>query len=198
MNVIFDLGGVVFTWDPDKLIADIFENKEVHQVVRSEIINHHDWVELDRGTLSEEEAIGRGSRRTGLPESELKRFMHAVPPFLTPIDKSVQLMQELKNNSNKLYVLSNMHIASITHIEKKYSFWDLFDGQVISCRVRKVKPESDIYQHLLESYRLNTKDTVFIDDTDINLKAAANLGLSTIKFENPDQCKRELVNLGCL
>jgi putative hydrolase of the HAD superfamily len=52
MNVVFDLGGVVFTWDPDKLIADIFENKEVHQVVRSEIINHHDWVELDRGTLS--------------------------------------------------------------------------------------------------------------------------------------------------
>jgi putative hydrolase of the HAD superfamily len=155
------------------------------------------WVELDRGTLSEEEAIGRGSRRTGLPESELKRFMHAIPPFLTPIEKSVQLIQELKNN-NKLYVLSNMHIASITHIEKKYSFWDLFDGQVISCRVRKVKPESDIYQHLLESYRLNIKDTVFIDDTDINLKAAANLGLSTIKFENPDQCKRELVNLGCL
>ncbi len=198
MNVVFDLGGVVFTWDPDKLIADIFENKEVHQIVRSEIINHHDWLELDRGTLSEEEAIGRGSRRTGLPESELRRFMQAVPPFLTPIDKSLQLIQELKNNNNKLYVLSNMHVASITHIEKEYSFWDLFDGKVISSRVHKVKPESDIYQHLLDRYRLNINETVFIDDTDINLRVAADLGIMTIKFDNPDQCKRELVNLGCL
>jgi putative hydrolase of the HAD superfamily len=91
-----------------------------------------------------------------------------------------------------------MHVASITHIEKEYSFWDLFDGQVISCRINKVKPESDIYQHLLDRYRLNINETVFIDDTDINLKAAADFGIMTIKFDNPDQCKQELVNLGCL
>jgi putative hydrolase of the HAD superfamily len=124
--------------------------------------------------------------------------MQAVPPFLTPIDKSLQLIQELKNNNNKLYVLSNMHVASITHIEKEYSFWDLFDGKVISSRVHKVKPESDIYQHLLDRYRLNINETVFIDDTDINLRVAADLGIMTIKFDNPDQCKQELVNLGCL
>jgi putative hydrolase of the HAD superfamily len=198
LNVIFDLGGVVFNWDPDKLIADIFENKEIHHIVRSGFINHHDWVDLDRGTLTEEEAIKRGSGRTGVPESKLKRFMQAVPPFLTPIDESLQLVQDLKDNAHKLYVLSNMHIASITHVENEYSFWHFFDGKVISCRIHKVKPEKDIYQYLLDRYQLSINETVFIDDTDINLKVAADFGIMTIKFENPDQCRRELTNLGCL
>ena len=198
MNVVFDLGGVVFTWDPDKLIADIIDNKEIHHIVRSKIINHHDWNDLDRGILPEEEAIQRGSNRTGIPESELRRLMQAVPPFLIPIDDTVQLIQDLKNNHNKLYVLSNMHIASINHIENKYSFWDLFDGTVVSCRINKIKPDPDIYQYLLDTYQLNINETVFIDDTAINLKTAADLGITTIKFENPDQCRNELEEIGCL
>jgi putative hydrolase of the HAD superfamily len=123
--------------------------------------------------------------------------MQAMPPCLTPIDESVQLVQDLKNSQNKLYILSNMHISTINYLENKYSFWDLFDGKVISCRINKVKPEYDIYQHLLNSYQLIISDTVFIDDMDINLKAAADLGIRTIKFENPAQCRSELVNLGC-
>jgi len=197
LNVVFDLGGVVFNWNPDKLIAEIFEENKNRQLIRSEIINHDDWVDLDRGTLSEGEAIERGSIRTGIPESDVRRFMKAVPLFLTPIEKSVQLIRELKSNDNKLYVLSNMHIASITHLEKEYSFWDFFDGKVISCRIHKVKPDSNIYQYLLDEYQLNAKNTVFIDDTDINLIAAADHDMKTIKFENPDQCRRELVELGC-
>jgi putative hydrolase of the HAD superfamily len=198
LNVIFDLGGVVFTWNPDKLIADIFENKDVRRRVRTDIINHGDWTELDRGTLAENEAIKRGSKRVGIPESEVTRFMQAVPHFLTPIEKSVQLIGELKDNNNKLYVLSNMHLASITHLDKEYAFWDLFDGRIVSCRVHKVKPESEIYQHLIDQYQLDIKNTVFVDDTKINLKTAADLGITTIKFDNPDQCRRELVKLGCL
>lgn len=198
MNVVFDLGGVVFNWKPDKLIADTFENKNIHQIVLSGLFRHHDWIELDRGTLAEEEAVKRGSVRTGLPESEINRLMQAVPPFLTPIDESVQLIRDLKDNKNKLFVLSNMHLASINHLEKTYSFLDLFDGRVISCRIHKVKPEADMYHYLINTYQLDPNITLFIDDTDINLDVAEKLGIRTIKFENPAQCRRELEKLGCL
>jgi len=198
LNIIFDLGGVVFTWEPDKLIADTIDNKDIHHLIKEGIINHSDWVDLDRGTLSEDEAVKRGSMRTGLPESQIKRLMRAMPLSLTPINESVKLIEDLKKNHNKLYILSNMHHSSINHLENKYFIWDLFDGKVISCRVNKVKPEYEIYQHLLDNYHLIISDTVFIDDVDVNLKAAADLGIKTIKFENPFQCRGELVKLGCL
>jgi putative hydrolase of the HAD superfamily len=198
LNIIFDLGGVVFHWEPKKLIADTIENKDIHQKLLKGILRHQDWIELDRGSLSEEEAIKRGSQRTGLPESEILKLMQAVPPFLTPIEESVKLIQRLKNHNNKLYALSNMSHASIDYLEKTYSLWNLFDGKVISCKIQKVKPEADIYHHLIDTYQLNVNYTVFIDDTEINLETARYLGIKTIKFENADQCQRELAALGCL
>jgi len=198
VNIVFDLGGVVITWNPDEFVAHVFTDKKVQKVARTHILDHDDWIELDRGTLARDEAIVRGANRSGLSESEVHRLIHAVPSFLRPIKESVQLVQELKDNGNSLFVLSNLHPESIAHLEKEYSFLDLFQGKVISCRINKVKPELEIYQYLVKEYKLDVNNTVFIDDVEINVKAAANIGLKTIKFENPYQCRRELEALGCL
>jgi len=198
VNIVFDLGGVLVTWEPSEFIKSTVKNKQKQQVLRTEILDHPDWIALDRGTLSSQDAIQRGAKRTGLPKTEIERMLEAVPPFLTPVPESIQLLNELKKNDNNLFVLSNMHIASITYLENNYSFLDLFDGKIISCRINKVKPEPDIYEYLLCNYRLLANDTIFIDDVEINVKAAANIGLKTIKFENPNQCRRELEALGCI
>jgi hypothetical protein len=47
-------------------------------------------------------------------------------------------------------------------------------------------------------YALNGADTVFIDDVEVNLAAAAKFGIRTIKFENAAQCASQLQALGCL
>jgi putative hydrolase of the HAD superfamily len=61
-----------------------------------------------------------------------------------------------------------------------------------------LKPEPAIYAYLLKTYGLNGTETVFIDDMDVNVAAAAQFGIHTIKFENPAQCARQLQELGCL
>jgi putative hydrolase of the HAD superfamily len=198
VNIIFDLGGVVVTWDPSEFVKNTVEDKQNQQILQTEMVNHPDWIDLDRGILTEGDAVQRGAIRTGLPEFEIQRLLRAVPPFLTPIPDSLKLVKDLKTNGNKLFVLSNLHIASITYLEKNHSFLDLFDGKVISCRINKVKPEPGIYQHLLDFYKLEIDETVFIDDMEINTKAAADLGMKTITFENPDQCREELEKLECL
>ena len=88
-----------------------------------------------------------------------------------------------------------MHVASISYLEKKYKIWDMFDGIVISSRIQKVKPEVEIYEHLLTEYQLKASETVFIDDTSENLTAASSIGIQTIKFVDSCQCERDLVNL---
>jgi putative hydrolase of the HAD superfamily len=66
-----------------------------------------------------------------------------------------------------------MHAASIAYLEQTYAFWAVFTGVVISCRVQLIKPEPAIYAYLLEQYGLEASQTVFIDDTVVNLEAAA-------------------------
>ena len=198
MNVVFDLGGVVFSWRPNDIIGRVFDDPDTQSLVKTQIFEHHDWVELDRGTISFDRAVERGASRTGLPHSEVRKLLDEVPRSLTPIPGSFELIRSVKESNNNLFVLSNMQFASIAYLEREHEIWDLFDGTVISCRIQKVKPDNEIYEHLLTEHQLQAHETVFIDDMSQNLAAAAALGIQTIKFVDPPQCRQDLIRLNCL
>ena len=192
MNIVFDLGGVVFNWQPDAIINSVCDDADTRNLVRREIFEHADWVELDRGTIALQQAIDRGAIRTGLPVALIERLLAAVPLFLTPIQATIELIHDLYGTTNRLFVLSNMHLASIAYLEERHGIWDMFDGIVISSRVQMVKPEHRIYEYLLRRYQLEPAATVFIDDMAENLAAASSLGIRTIRFIDSDQCAHEL------
>lgn len=198
MNIVFDLGGVVFKWQPDAIIKSLFEDSETQETVRADIFEHPDWVELDRGTIALDQAIERGATRTGLPRQDIERLLNAVPRFLAPIEETIELIRTTRDTDNRLFILSNMHHASITYLEQRHDIWDMFDGIVISSRIRKVKPEIEIYEHLLTAYQLNVAETIFIDDMSENLAAASSIGIQTIRFVDPSQCRQALVDLECI
>ena len=50
-----------------------------------------------------------------------------------------------------------------------------------SCRVRIRKPHPDIYRHCLDSLQVEPQEAIFLDDLGMNLKAARQLGIDTIK-----------------
>lgn len=198
MNIVFDLGGVVFKWQPDNIIKSVFDDEGAQNAVRREIFQHPDWLDLDRGTLDYEQAILRGADRTGFSVTVIRQLLEQVPKHLTPIDGTFDLIRDLAGLDKQLFVLSNMHVASIDHLEREHDIWGNFAGKLISCRIKKMKPDLDIYHHLLESFDLVPEETVFIDDTEINLTAAATLGIKTIKFLDAKQCREALTQLGCV
>jgi putative hydrolase of the HAD superfamily len=198
LNIVFDIGGVVVRWEPDAIIAAVFDDPADRLKVRRQFVGHEDWLALDRGTLAPDRAVLRASQRTGLPRLALERFLARVPSELVAIPATVDLMHRLKTKNHKLFCLSNMQFASIEHLERVYSFWHLFDGIVVSCRINAIKPEAAIYAHLLDRYQLNPRETVLIDDVAANLAGAAHFNIRTIQFDNPAQCEQQLQRLGCL
>ena len=198
MNLVFDLGGVVVRWDPDAIIAGVFSDPGIRSTVKADVFSHSDWLELDRGTLARDEVIARAAQRTGVAQGEMERLLHAVPPSLAVFPETVELLYRLKRKGYPLYCLSNMGFASIEYLEKTHTFWDAFDGAVISCRLQLCKPERAIYEHLLRTYALAAEDTLFIDDVQKNLDAAEKLGIRTLRFENAAQCERALRAFGLL
>jgi len=198
LNIVFDLGGVVFDWNPDKILSHVFDNPETQRRVETEIFKHDDWVALDRGTLEFGDAVNRGAERTGLPQREIERLLNAVPASLTPFPDSIDLIHALKKTDNRLFVLSNMQFASIEYLEATHDIWELFDAAVISCRIQKVKPEPAIYEHLLSENQLIAAETVFFDDMRENVQAASQLGIQGIRFHDAAKCRQDLIDLGCL
>jgi putative hydrolase of the HAD superfamily len=196
LNLIFDLGGVVVRWDPAAIIASVFDDDDLQARVREGVFAHPDWLELDRGTLDREDAVRRAAERLGMAETEIRRLLLAVPPSLVPIPETVDLLYRLKAQGYPLYCLSNMHVASIEHLEREHEFFEVFTGKVISCRLKLCKPEPAIYQQALELNNLKPEETVFIDDVEVNVAAAGKIGMRTIQFRDARQCERELRALG--
>jgi putative hydrolase of the HAD superfamily len=198
LNIVFDLGGVILTWNPHAIIAGVFEDETTRARVWQQVFKHPDWVELDRGTLPAADAIDRAARRTGLPHADLERMFKAVPPSLVPIPEMIDLLHRLKARGHVLYCLSNMHPDSLAYLKRQYTFWGLFNGAVFSCLVHLCKPEPAIYAHMLETFGLTGPGTLFIDDMEVNLEAVKPFGIRPIRCVTPLQCEKELEAIGCL
>ena len=198
MNIVFDLGGVVVSWRPDEVIAQFFIDPDERLRVWQQVLMHADWLALDRGTLPRAEAVSRGAARAAVDAATLAALFRDFPAALIPMPDTVALMRRLHAAGQPLYCLSNMHVAAIEHLEASHDFFEVFRGRVISCRVKTIKPEPAIYAHLLASYELNATDTVFIDDLQENLDAAAAFGMQTIRFTSAAQCEKELRGFGCI
>lgn len=198
MNVVFDLGGVVVAWNPDDIIERAVADPATRPLALHHIMRHPDWLELDRGTLDLDEAIHRAAVRSGLDEGLVRSVVESVPASLVANDETVALMRRVKGAGNALYCLSNMPVGSMAYLEQRYDFWHLFDGAVISSRVHYCKPEREIYEHLLATYDLVPRETVFIDDVAANVDGARAVGMQAIRFESVAQTEEALRALGCL
>jgi putative hydrolase of the HAD superfamily len=192
LNIIFDLGGVVFDWNPDAIIGAVFEDPELQAIIRREVFEHPDWSETDRGTLTRAEAVVRWARRTGRPVAELEALMHTADVSMQLETATLALMEELAGQGRPLYCLSNMPAERYAYLRQTYDFWDLFSGIVISAHVKMVKPEPGIFEHLLATYRLDPATTLFVDDSPKNISAARSLGIQGILFTTALACRRQL------
>jgi len=191
-NVVFDFGGVLVRWQPEAIISSFYADEPSRALLRDAVIRHPDWVDMDRGTLSESAAIERFASRMGRPAAEMRALLQHVKDSLTPMPDSIALLDELAQRGVPLYGLSNMSAPMFALLKSRHDHWDRFRGIVVSGEVGMVKPDAEIFNHLAERYGLLPAETVFIDDHLPNIESARRLGLHTIHFADAQQCRREL------
>jgi putative hydrolase of the HAD superfamily len=150
---------------------------------------------MDRGLLSEYDAIVRLRKRTQRPRAELAGLFEAIKSSLQPKVDTVGLMERLAKRHIPLYCLSNMPESTFSYVRARHDFWRLFHGIVISGEVKMMKPERGIFEYLLDRYELSAAETVFIDDHPQNILAGQALGLHTVWFRDARQCEFELQRL---
>jgi putative hydrolase of the HAD superfamily len=191
-SVIFDLGGVVIEWNPDRILNSFYEDAETRAYMKKHMFQHPDWLELDRGTMEEKELLERLGERTGRDAAELSKLFQAVRESLHIKPETVALLERLYSRGVPLYCLSNISADIFEYLRERHSFWHVFKGIVISGAIKMIKPEPEIFHHLLGLYGLQASDTAFVDDNAPNVEAAKALGIHTVWFKNAGQCEAEL------
>jgi putative hydrolase of the HAD superfamily len=191
-NVIFDLGGVVFDWNPDHIVSRVQPAPELRASLKAALFGHADWRLFDRGALSESELIERLQLRIGATRQEVEAILDAVRNSLVEKPETLKLIRALQGQGTPLYCLSNMPASVYTHLRQRHNFWDAFSGIVISGEVQMMKPEPEVFLHLLATFNLRAEESVFVDDLLANIESARQVGLHAIWFKDAAQCRREL------
>jgi putative hydrolase of the HAD superfamily len=193
-NVVMDLGGVMLEWNPDHLLTRFEPDRVLRGQLRAAIFGQ-DWHLFDRGRVSEAELIGRLELRTGQTRERLAEIIEAVRESLREKPETVALVRALRERGFDIYCLSNMPGPIYEHLRGRHTFWDVFRGVVVSGEIQLMKPEPEIYLHLLERFGLQAAESVFIDDMQANVDAAKGVGLHALRFQNASQCQQDFDEL---
>ena len=195
-TVIFDIGKVLAGYGWEKYLRGIAPEEEAYRAVEQAVFLSPDWVEHDKGLLTEEEEIRDFISNAPEYEKEIRQTYENLGECVWKLDYALPWGQELKSRGFCVFALSNWPKHIYDQRKDKLDFLDLMDGYILSYQEHVIKPDPAAFRLLLERYRIEPEKAVFIDDTLKNIEAAERLGIHGIHFRSLEQAKEELEKLG--
>ncbi|CVP59872.1 hydrolase [Streptococcus pneumoniae] len=193
MNIIFDLGNVLIEWNKEKILSKICKNDLEYNLFNKFVFQSNLWIDLDNGKISLEFLENQLIDEMGHQyQDQIHELVWNWFNYVDLYDEVYELIKQLKKKNFQIYVLSNT--SSIFHIlldSVLSKISSVLDGYVISCEVKMMKPQKEIYLSLVNKYQLDIKDCIFLDDLEENVEAARTLGIKAFQIKE----RKEISNI---
>ena len=102
------------------------------------------------------------------------------------------LIGELKSKGYGIFGLTNWSMETFPQARNHFKILQMIDRYVVSGSEHLVKPDTRLFQVLLDRYSLRAEDCTFVDDNPDNVQAACGMGMHGIQFSGTENLKKEL------
>lgn len=195
-NIVFDIGNVLVDFDPKSFLKRKgFDEAMADRIIEASVKTPV-WNELDRGAWTEEELIEGFVRNDPGIGNQIRRAFSDYKDIVLPTTYAIPWIKELKSKGYRVYYLSNCSRMVEVQCEEAMAFLPYTDGGILSYTDKLIKPDPAIYLLFLERFGLKADETVFLDDTLVNIEAAEKLGIHGIWFKGKEQAECALRELG--
>ncbi len=178
----FDLGRVVFDFEYETALEKMTGRIDASRDQVMESLFYSDFGrDFEKGLISSREFYEK-FRRAFRVLVDFDEFIRIWCGIFRPNREVIDLIMRLKKNY-PVYMISNITELHFDYLYEKYAaVFSLFDGLILSYRVKSVKPEKEIYDRLVEMSGRDPADTVYIDDRSDLIEAATALGFVSRQF----------------
>ncbi|XP_059976955.1 acyl-CoA dehydrogenase family member 10 isoform X1 [Lagenorhynchus albirostris] len=200
--VIFDMGGVLIP-SPGRVAAEWeVQNHIPSGTILKALISGGEngpWMKFMRAEITTEDFLQEFGRLC----SEISKTSVPLDSFFSlltservakPFPVMTEAITQIRAKGLQTAVLSsNFYLPngkSFLPLDRKQ-----FDVVVESCLEGVCKPDARMYKLCLERLGRQPSESIFLDDLGPNLKAAASLGIHTIKVHDPETAVKELETL---
>ena len=194
--VIFDLGGVVLDSPLHAIAAYERELGIPAGFVNRVVVDTGPdgaWSRLERGELSRrafEETFEAECRAAGHGLSAATMMERIA--LCGPRPRMLRAIRTIRASGRRVAALTNNWAHEGGGGSETDALREHFDVFVESSKLGLRKPDPRIYRHVCEALTIEPAEAVFLDDIGRNLKAARELGMTTIKVETEGRALEEL------
>jgi len=189
-NIIFDLGGVLININYLKTKFE-FEKLGVRNfdALFTQFQQDRIFDQFEKGEISPENFY-KNLKNKAVIEISINEFNHAWKAMLLDFpEERMDLLEQLKK-THRLFLLSNtnsLHIPSFKRSIKLEGLYDrfskVFEKHYYSSEVGMRKPDTEIFDLVVNENKLVKEKTLFIDDSPQHVEGALKAGLKAVYLE---------------
>jgi putative hydrolase of the HAD superfamily len=192
-NLVFDLGGVILDLSVDRTLQAFarvsgIEKQQVQQIFQAS----PGFNEYEKGGMGDD-AFRQYLKKIyaiDLPDHEIDACWNAMLLGI-PEDK-LQLLLRLKQRYC-VYLLSNTNDIHLHYINTSmlpaitgaHSLDPYFHKTYYSHRMNMRKPDAEIFEQVLRENNMMPHETLFLDDSALNIAGAQAVGIQTVHVTSP-------------
>ena len=191
-NVVFDFGQVMVHFEPKYMVEQYVKDPEDSRLLQEVVFDRLYWDRLDAGTISDEETIEAVCARLpehlhGVARALQYEWIYHIPE----IEGMRALVQDIKRDFGvRTFLLSNINTYFAEH-EKEIPCLCEFEKRIYSAVCGHVKPHADMFDYLCRVCDILPEETIFIDDSEKNIKGAEAFGIRGYLFDGDSARLRE-------
>ncbi|MCK5853299.1 HAD family phosphatase [bacterium] len=196
-NILFDIGNVLVKLEHDRAFKKLakYMNPLTAMLIwakkdefMKDIQREQDLLETGKMTI--QQFFSRLKGKIGL-KMDFEQFEDAWCSMFSLNEDVVQFAEELSNNY-KIFLLSNTNETHIKHLYKEFPVFDFISGTALSHELGYLKPAPEFFSKALEKLNIIAEESVFIDDSDVNVNAASEAGITAFQFTSLEKLKTAL------
>jgi len=194
--ILLDIGGVIVEI-ADKRLIELMGNRITPQELSRCWINSEYVTLFESGrcdTMIFAEGIIKEFNMNITTEDFIDEFKLLTKGFFPG---ATELLQKIKLNYT-LACLSNTNVVQWNGLCERIAIDKYFDYTFLSYEIGKLKPELDIYKHVINVLNCNPDEIAFFDDNEANIKAGMDAGMNAYKVLGCKDLRDKLEILGLL
>jgi len=201
--VIFDVGGVLDV--PADLVAEEADRVELAAGLGLELeemwrlfYDSDAWRLARVGQITDQEFWDRNLTPFGITDPAAQAAFAERTFAHKEVNPAMRALLDDLRGRMRLAIISNATETLEAILAEQYRVAPYFEVIINSARVGAAKPDPEIFQMALERLGLRPEQTVFIDDREHNVEAAAEMGIHATLFTDVAALRSFLGGLGVL
>lgn len=190
-NLIFDMGGVVFRQNTEEAFRRFREAGIDPSEYMGDYGQRGFFLDVETGRIGADEFCRKMAEATGRESVSFGEAQHCWLGFVkdVPVSRLHDLLELRRSYHVCLLTNTNPFIMAWTRSEDfssdRLPISCYFDSMFCSYEMKAYKPDKEIFKKALEKDGMSPKETIFVDDSEANVRAAEALGIRGLHVQ-PD------------